>query len=80
MMAVAMADGSGAPIDMDGKSWAGKKRTASPYTEVEQAMLKQAYKAAGADYEDLNHGDLDSEEHPAVNTTSPVKAFKGYPR
>jgi hypothetical protein len=78
MMAVAMADGSGKPIDMDGKSWAGKKRTASPYTEVEQAMLKQAYKAAGADYEDLNHGDLDSEEHPAVNTTSPIEAFKGY--
>ena len=25
MMAVAMADGSGAPIDMDGKSWVGKK-------------------------------------------------------
>lgn len=80
MMAVAMADGSGNPIKMDGKSWAGKKRTASPYTEVEQAMLKQAYKAAGADYEDLNHGDLDSEEHPAVNTTSPVTAFAGYPR
>ena len=80
MMAVAMADGSGAPIDMDGKSWVGKKRTASPYTEVEQAMLKQAYKAAGADYEDLNHGDLDSEEHPAVHTISPVTAFKGYPR
>ena len=78
MMAVAMADGSSKPIDMDGKSWAGKKRTASPYTEVEQRMLKQAYKAAGADYEDLNHGDLDSEEHPAVNTTSPIEAFKGY--
>jgi len=66
MMAAAMADGSGKPID------------ASPYTEVEQRMLIQAYKAAGADYEDLNKGDLDSEEHPAVNTTSPVKAFKGY--
>ncbi len=80
MMAVAMADGSGAPIKMDAKSWAGKKRTASPYTKIEQAMLKQAYQAAGADYEDLNKGDLDSEEHPAVYTTSPVKAFKGYPR
>ncbi len=78
MMAVAMADGSGKPIDMDAKSWAGKKRTASPYTEVEQQMLIQAYKAAGADYKDLNKGDLDSEEHPAVNTTSPIEAFKGY--
>jgi phage FluMu gp28-like protein len=78
MMAAAMADGSSKPIDMDGKSWAGKKRTASPYTEVEQKMLIQAYKAAGADYEDLNKGDLDSEEHPVVNTTSPIQAFKGY--
>jgi hypothetical protein len=78
MMAVAMADGSGAPINMDGKSWVGKKRTASPYTEVEQKMLIQAFKAAGADYEDLNKGDFDSEEHPAVNTTSPIEAFKGY--
>jgi hypothetical protein len=41
-------------------------------------MLKQAYKAAGANYTDLNHGDMDSEEHPAVNTTSPIEAFKGY--
>jgi hypothetical protein len=78
MMAAAMADGSGKPIDMDAKSWVGKKRTASPYTEVEQRMLIQAFKAAGADYEDLNKGDLDSEEHPAVNTTSPIEAFKGY--
>lgn len=78
MMAAAMADGSGAPIDMDAKSWVGKKSTASPYTKIEQEMLKQAYRAAGASYEDLNKGDLDSEEHPAVNNTSPVQAFKGY--
>lgn len=78
MMAAAMADGSGAPIDMDAKSWVGKKSTASPYTKIEQEMLKQAYRAAGASYVDLNKGDLDSEEHPAVNTTSPIQAFKGY--
>ena len=80
MMAVAMADGSETPIDMDAYSWTGKERTAHPYTDVEQKMLKQAFKAAGADWQDLNKGDLDSEEHPAVNTASPVKAFKGYPR
>jgi len=78
MMAAAMADGSGAPIDMDAKSWVGKKSAAYPYTKIEQEMLKQAYKAAGAEYKDLNKGDLDSEEHPAVNTTSPIEAFKGY--
>jgi hypothetical protein len=78
MMAVAMADGSDAPIKMDSKSWVGKKRAAFPYTEIEQQMLKQAFKAAGANYTDLNHGDMDSEEHPAVNTTSPMQGFKGY--
>jgi hypothetical protein len=80
MMAVAMADGTNKPIDMDAKSWLGKKRSAHPYTKVEQNMLKQAFKAAGANWKDLNNGDMDSEEHPAVNTTSPVVSFKGYPR
>lgn len=80
MMAVAMADGTNAPIDMDAKSWIGKRRGAYPYTRVEHEMLKQAFKAAGAVYTDLNSGDLDSEELPSTNTQSPVKPFKGYPR
>ena len=80
MMAAAMANGDGSDLDMDEKSWIGKKRGAYPYTDIELAMLKQAFKAAGAEYQDLNAGDLDSEEHPAVHTISPVKAFKGYPR
>jgi hypothetical protein len=80
MMAAAMADGTNKPIDMDAKSWLGKRRSAHPYTKVEQNMLKQAFKAAGADWKDLNDGDMESEEHPAVNVTSPVVSFKGYPR
>jgi len=80
MMAAACADGTNKPIDIDAKSWLGKSRSAHPYTKVEQNMLKQAFKAAGADWKDLNSGDLDSEEHPAVNVTSPVVSFKGYPR
>ena len=80
MMATAMADGSGAPIDMDEKSWIGKQRGAFPYTEIEHEMLKQAFKAAGAEYKDLNAGDMDSEEVPSTNTQSPIQAFKGYPR
>jgi hypothetical protein len=80
MMAVAMADGSGDVIDMDEKSWIGKKRGAYPYTEIEHEMLKQAFRAAGAEYKDLNAGDMDSEEVPSTNVQSPVKAFKGYPR
>jgi hypothetical protein len=80
MMAVAMADGSEKPIDMDAYSWVGKERTAHPYTDVEQKMLKQAFKAAGAEYSDVNRGDLDSEELNSTNKQSPVRAFKGYPR
>ena len=78
MMAVAMADGTNSPISMDEKSWIGKQRGAFPYTEIEHEMLKQAFKAAGAEYTDLNSGDMDSEEVPSTNTQSPVKAFKGY--
>jgi hypothetical protein len=78
MMAVACADGSDSIIDMDEKSWIGKKRGAYPYTRVEHDMLKQAFKAAGAEYTDLNSGDLDSEEVDSTNKQSPIKAFKGY--
>ena len=78
MMAVACADGSDSIIDMDEKSWIGKKRGAYPYTRVEHDMLKQAFKAAGAEYTDLNSGDLDREEVESTNKQSPIKAFKGY--
>jgi hypothetical protein len=80
MMAAACADGTDAPVDMDQASWIGKYNTAQPYTQVEQQMLKQAFQAVGSDTTDLNHGDLKSKEHPAVNYTSPITAFKGYPR
>jgi hypothetical protein len=79
MMAVASTDGTFVP-DLDGESWAGRNNIAAPYTPEEQDMLKKAYQAVGSHHEDLNNGDLRSQEHPAVNTTSPVTAFKGYPR
>jgi len=78
MMAAAMADGSGEILDMDEKSWIGKKRGAYPYTRIEHEMLKQAFRAAGAEYKDLNSGDMDSEELESTNTTSPMQGFKGY--
>lgn len=78
-MAAASTDGK-TPPNIDAKSWAGKNKTAHPYTKQEQDMLKQAYKAVGAKWKDLNHGDLDSQEIPDTNTKSPVTAFKGYPR
>ena len=79
MMAVASTDGTFVP-DMDEKSWSGKSKTAHPYTKQEQDMLKMAFKAAGASWQDLNNGNMDSEELPGGNTTSPVTGFKGYPR
>ena len=79
MMAVASTDGTFVP-DLDGESWAGRNNIAAPYTPEEQDMLKKAYQAVGSHHEDLNNGDLRSQEHPAVNTASPVKAFAGYPR
>jgi hypothetical protein len=79
MMAVASTDGTFVP-ELDGESWAGRNNIAAPYTQEEQDMLKKAYQAIGSHHEDMNHGDLQSQEHPAVNTTSPVSAFKGYPR
>lgn len=79
MMAVASTDGTFVP-DVDGESWAGRNNIAVPYTQQEQDMLTKAFQAVGSHHEDLNHGDLKSEEHPAVNTTSPMQSFKGYPR
>lgn len=79
MMAVASTDGTFVP-NIDGESWSGRNNVAAPYTPEEQAMLKKAYQAVGSHHVDLNHGDLASQEHPAVNVTSPMQSFKGYPR
>ena len=79
MMAAAMTDGTFEP-ELDAESWIGKARSAHPYTEEEVEILKQAYRAVGATYQDLNNGDLDSEEPPGGNVKSPIAAFKGYPR
>jgi hypothetical protein len=79
MMAVACTDGTFVP-DMNDESWIGKDRSAHPYTKEEQQMLIKGFKAAGAEYKDLNKGDLESRELPTVNIKSPMQAFKGYPR
>jgi hypothetical protein len=80
MMAVACADGTNTPLDLDTESWAGRYNTAHPYTDEEAAMLKQALRATGSEQHDLNHGDNRSLELPSTNTTSPIKSFKGYIR
>lgn len=70
-MALASTDGTNAP-NIDGKSWIGKKKAAFPYTQQEQDMLNLAYKAVGAKVQDLNRGDLNSDELDGTNTVSPV--------
>ena len=73
--AMACTDGKTKP-DIDAKSWFGKKKTVHPYTKEEQDMFVQAAKAVGADYEDLNHGDMRSLELDTTNKVSPVAKIK----
>ena len=74
-MALGMTDGKHAP-ELDPESWIGRWKTAHPYTPEEQEMFKLAYKAVGADYEDLNHGDLRSMETDDTNNVSPIAKSK----
>ena len=80
MMAVASNDGQEFVNEIDAESWAGRNDVAAPYTQEEADMLKQAFKATGSWNQDLNHGDMESQEVPSTNKISPVIAFKGYPR
>ena len=78
MMAAACNNGTEFVQEVDGESWAGRNDIAAPYTQIEQDMLDLAYKKVGSKAVDINKGDLRSQEHPAVNTASPVTGFKGY--
>ena len=80
MMAAACADGqSTRPVDMDASSWNDRYNTAHPYTEAEHNMMRQAFGTVDTEY-DHTVPDHHSREHPGVNTQSPVRGFKGYPR
>lgn len=70
-LAVAMADGTN-PIPDVGKTWHGKRKTTHPYTQEEQDMLIQAYKAVGANHKDLNKGNMKSMELDTTYKVSPV--------
>lgn len=78
MMAAASNNGQEFVNDLDSESWSGRNDIAAPYTKEESDMLKLAYKAVGSKHWDLNKGDMESEEHPAVNSVSPIQGFKGY--
>lgn len=75
-LALASSDGKSPLVDMDPKTFYGKRHTAHPYTKEEEAMLKQAYDAVGASYDDLNSGDLNSDELKEINKTSVVAPKK----
>jgi hypothetical protein len=74
-LAVACTDGTNQP-DMTAKSWIGKSKSTHPYTPEEQEMLKIAYKTVGANYQDLNRGNMDSLELDTTNKVSPVSKPK----
>jgi len=74
-LALASTDGKTMP-EVDEESWIGKWKLTAPYSQEEQEMLKLAYKAVHANYEDMNNGDLRSQEGPTVNKDSPVPKSK----
>jgi hypothetical protein len=74
-LAVASTDGKSVP-DTDKESWVGKWKVAAPYSQVDQDMLEKAYQAVGANYEDINHGDMRSQELESTNKASPVAVKK----
>jgi hypothetical protein len=74
-LAVASTDGKSVP-DTDKESWVGKWKVAAPYSQVDQDMLEKAYQAVGANYEDINHGDMRSQELESTHKASPVAVKK----
>lgn len=77
MMAAAMADGKTKP-KMPTQSWAGKNNIATPYTKLESDMLKHAYQANDAEWDDALKPNTREEslEDDTVNIVSPVRAKK----
>lgn len=75
MMNVARSDGVNLE-PMPQESWVGRNNVAIPYTAIEADMLRQAYAAAGVEWDDAlkPNPDNKSQEHPAINKVSPVAA------
>jgi hypothetical protein len=74
-LAVAATDGKTVP-DTDKESWVGKWKVAAPYSQADQDMLEKAYQAVGAKYQDVNKGDMRSQELESTYKASPVAAKK----
>ncbi len=74
-LALASTDGKTIP-EVDEESWIGKWKLTAPYSKEEQDMLHVAYKAVNANHEDMNNGDMRSQEGPTINKASPVAQRK----
>lgn len=74
-LALAATDGKTVP-DVDEESWLGKWKLTAPYSKEEQDMLNVAYKAVNANHEDMNKGDIRSQECSSINKSSPVAQKK----
>lgn len=74
-LALAETDGV-TPPTVDYESWYGRWKTAHPYTQQEADMLKLAYEATKVAHQDLNNGDLRSQELDSTNKVSPMPARK----
>jgi len=79
MQIVAAADGKTMPKVPD-ESWAGRNNTAHPYTKVESDMLKHAYKAYGAEWDDILHPNSEEKslEPDDTHKISPIIGHKGF--
>lgn len=76
-LALAMADGSGDPIDIDHETLVGPYWSYHPYTEEEYNMFIQAEKAIPTEKETMMPWSK-STEPTDTNKTSIVTGFKGY--
>lgn len=74
-LALAETDGV-TPPTVDYESWYGRWKTAHPYTQQECDMLNLAYKATKVKHQDLNHGDIRSQELESTNKQSPTATRK----
>ncbi len=72
-LGLALAGTDGKDInDVDEESWVGRFKTLHPYSEIEQDMIYLASKMIGVKIDDINGGDMRSQELPSTNTVSPV--------
>ena len=77
-MAAMDADGN-AEHDMDPSSWLAGDGFVGTYTDEEEKLASDAFKSIGLTAK-KRHAAKGSQELDAINTESPVVAFKGYPR